>query len=263
MIIDFHTHAFPDYVAAKAIPTLEGAGKIKAYTSGTIESLLDSMDNAEIDRSVICSIATHPSQFESILEWSSSVSSRRIIPLPSIHPAEKQYVDRVDQVVERGFIGIKMHPYYQDFSLDDKRLFPLYEALSDNGLMLVVHCGYDIAFPRTRVADPDKILSVSSTFPELKLIATHFGGWKIWDEVETKLIGREIYLEISFALSFLPKEQVKRMLRAHSAHHILFGSDSPWDDQAECVRRVKELQLSSRLEEALFYKNAQQLIGFS
>lgn len=262
MIIDFHTHAFPDYVAAKAIPTLEGAGQIKAYTSGTIDSLLGSMDNAEIDRSVICSIATHPSQFESILEWSAAVSSRRIIPLPSIHPADEKCVNRVDQVAEGGFLGIKMHPYYQNFSLDDKRLFPLYEALSDNGLMLVVHCGYDIAFPKTRIADPEKILAVQTTFPDLKLIATHFGGWKIWDEVESKLIGREIYLEISFALNFLSKEQVKRMLTAHPVHRVLFGSDSPWDDQAECVRRVKKLQLTSQLEEALFYKNAQQLIGF-
>jgi len=261
MIIDFHTHAFPDYIADKAIPTLENAGKVKARTDGTIDSLLESMDQASIEKSVICSIATHPSQFEPILSWSSTIRSGRIIPLPSIHPADKHLLERVARVGEGGFPGIKMHPYYQDFALDEKRLFPLYEALSDGGLILVVHCGYDIAFPQSRIADPAKIMTVKTAFPDLKLIATHFGGWKIWDEVESTLIGKEIHMEISFALNYLSQEQAKRMLANMFEEFVLFGSDSPWDDQKLCVERVKNLNLDQEQEEAIFYKNAERLLS--
>lgn len=260
MVIDFHTHAFPDYIAETAIPKLEEAGKVKAFTTGTIDSLVRSMDKAAIEKSVICSIATHPSQFESIFSWSSSIRSDRIIAFPSIHPADKQMLERFNRVRDHGFLGIKMHPYYQDFELDEKRLFPLYEAISNASMILVVHCGYDIAFPKTRVADPAKILTIKTNFPDLKLVATHLGGWKIWDEVESQLIGKKIHMEISFALNYLSREQAKRMIINHPSGYVLFGSDSPWDDQSESVQRVKQLGLGTELEEDVLCRNGKRLL---
>ena len=260
MIIDFHTHAFPDTVAAKAIPALEKEGNIKAHTTGTIESLLASMDHAGIDRSLICSIATRPEQFDPILSWSHQIRSDRLTPLPSIHPNDSHCVERVYTIQQEGFIGIKMHPFYQNYSLNEKRLDPLYRALSDTGLLLVVHCGYDIAFPRIRVADPASILHLQERFPRLRLISTHFGGWDIWDEVEEILIGKNIYMEISFALHYLKEEQILRMLNNHPQEYLLFGSDSPWVDQRECITQLKALPLSNKLLTGILGENARRLL---
>ena len=260
MIIDFHTHAFPDALSAKAIPSLEKKGNIKAYTTGTIRSLLASMDLAGIDRSVICSIATRPEQFKTILNWSRQIRNERLVPLPSIHPDDPQCVDRVYTVQQEGFVGIKMHPFYQNYSLNEERLYPLYEALSDTGLMLVVHCGYDIAYPRIRCADPAGILSLHNRFPKLRLISTHFGGWDMWDEVEEILIGKEIYMEISFALHYLKEEQVVRMLNNHPPEYLLFGSDSPWVDQTECITKLRALPLSNTLLSGILGENATRLL---
>lgn len=260
MIVDFHTHAFPDTVAAKAIPALEKAGNIKAHTSGTVDSLLNSMDRAGIDRSVICSIATRPEQFDAILEWSQGIQSKRLIPLPSIHPADPDCVKKVHTVHQKGFKGIKMHPYYQDFFIGEERLHPIYQALSETGLLLVIHCGYDIGFPRSRCADPAQILKLHQNFPELRLITTHFGGWDIWDEVEEMLIGRDIFMEISFALQYLSMEQVQRMLHNHPAEYLLFGSDSPWVDQTEYLARLNDLQLNTNLLTAITGENALTLL---
>ncbi|MBU1137769.1 MAG: amidohydrolase family protein [Proteobacteria bacterium] len=260
MIIDFHTHAFPDNVAAKAIPALEKEGDIKAKTSGTARSLLASMDRAGIDRSIICSIATRPEQFNSILDWSGQIRCERLIPLPSIHPDDPDCVEKVYTVHKQGFIGIKMHPYYQNYFLSEKRLTPFYEALSETGLLLVVHCGYDIAYTHIRCADPAQILTLHQNFPRLRLITTHFGGWQLWDEVEEMLIGRKIYMEISFALQYLQEEQAVRMLTSHPPEYLLFGSDSPWDDQAECIARLQALKLEPKLVAAIFGENARKLI---
>lgn len=260
MIIDFHTHAFPDSIAARAIPALAEEGNIAAHTEGTVTSLLASMDRAGIDASVICSIATRPSQFESILAWSSTIQSPRLIPLPSIHPADTDTVAKVFQLKEAGFAGIKMHPYYQDYFLDEERLTPLYNALSEAGLFLVVHCGYDIAFPRIRRANPAQILTVRQRFPELRLITTHFGGWDIWDEVEAILIGKDIFMEISFALTYLSSEQALRMFNNHPADHLLFGSDSPWEDQSAALKRLRQLPLSQKLLDAILGTNAEELL---
>jgi len=263
MIIDFHTHAFPDAVAAKAIPALEHVGKIKAHTTGTIDSLLASMDLAGIDRSVICSIATRPEQFQSILDWSRLVRNERLIPLPSVHPDDPHCVEQIYTIKNEGFIGIKMHPFYQKYSLNEKRLDPLYNALSDTGLMLVVHCGYDIAYPRIRCADPAGILSLHTRFPDLLLINTHFGGWDLWDEVEDILIGKNIYMEISFALHYLKKEQMLRMLNNHPPKYLLFGSDSPWVDQKEDINRLQSLALNDKLLTGILGDNALKLIQVS
>ena len=77
-----------------------------------------------------------------------------------------------------------MHPYYQNFVLDENRMWPLYERIAAEGLILVMHTGFDIGFPRKRIADPCKIVAVVERVPELKFVATHFGAWDLWDEVE-------------------------------------------------------------------------------
>jgi len=261
MIIDFHTHAFPKIIAAKAIPTLERAGKIMADHEGTVDSLLESMDTASIEKSVICSIATHPSQFEPIFTWSTSIQSERIIPLPSVHPDDHKLLEHLTQIQAAGFLGIKMHPYYQKFFLDEERLFPLYQALSDLGLLLVVHCGYDIAFEKTRLADPARILKIHRSFPELKLVTTHLGGWNIWDEVNSLLIGKNIIMELSFALNYLSRKTAKRMLENHPHEYLLFGSDSPWDNQLACIQRLQKLGLTDALLEAILYTNGKHLLN--
>ncbi|MDD3815704.1 MAG: TatD family hydrolase [Desulfocapsaceae bacterium] len=260
MIIDFHTHAFPDNVARTAIPALAKEGKVTAHTQGTVDSLLASMDRAGINSSVICSIATRPAQFEPILTWSTAIQSPRLIPLPSIHPADAEAVARVFKLKSEGFLGIKMHPYYQDFYLTEERLTPLYEALSETGLLLVVHCGYDIAFPRIRRADPAQILTIKNRFPRLKLITTHLGGWDNWQEVEEILIGQEIYMEISFALSYLPAEQSARMLNNHPADYLLFGTDSPWDDQLIALQRLEKVNLHTERLHSILGQNAKRLL---
>lgn len=263
MIIDFHTHAFPDAVAQKAVPALAAEGNISACTDGTIASLLASMDTAGVDASVLCSIATRPSQYDAILQWSIHIASPRIFPLPSLHPADTDAVEKVFNIKELGFAGIKMHPYYQDFFLDEPRMFPLYDALSQSGLLLVVHCGYDIAFPRIRRADPYQIFSIHKKFPALKIITTHFGGWDNWTEVENILIGKDIFMEISFSLNTLSLSQAQRMLAFHPPEFLLFGSDSPWDDQKTAIKRLDAIRITQNRLDLLLGGNAQKLLGIS
>ncbi|WP_028583626.1 amidohydrolase family protein [Desulfogranum mediterraneum] len=258
--IDFHTHAFPDAIARTAIAALEKSGNIKAYLDGTIDSLLASMDQAGIDKSVLCSIATRPEQFQPILDWSMAIRSSRIIPLPSIHPTDPKRRSRLEQIHALGFPGIKLHPFYQDFFLDDPSLTELYYQLSELGLLAVVHTGYDIAYPRIRRADPRRIAKVSQQFPELKLITTHLGSWDQWDEVQELLIGKPIYMELSFSLDFLDQVRIREMLLSHPREYLLFGTDSPWTDQATTLQRLKNLNLPDDYFSAITRANAARLL---
>ena len=260
MIIDFHTHAFPDHIADKAITSLEEGCDIKAKYDGRISSLLKSMDNTSIDKSVICSIATKPNQFEPILEWSKSIRSDRIIPLPSVHPNNNNIKEKIKIIYNEGFKGIKLHPYYQEYILNDEKVFPIYEEIQKLGLLLVSHTGFDIAFPRNRIADPVKIIDVLNKFPDLKFITTHFGGWNDWDEVEKHLITKKIYIEISFSLELLESNQIERMLTNHPSDYLFFGTDSPWTDQNQALKIFKSLNIKKELKEKILYKNACRIL---
>ncbi|MBF0329991.1 MAG: amidohydrolase family protein [Nitrospirae bacterium] len=260
-IIDFHTHAFPDKLAEKAIPVLEKEGDCKANLDGKISSLLSAMDRCSIEKSVICSIATKPSQFDSILSWSKEIASDRIIPFLSLHPADPQWEEHIEAIKLEGFKGIKMHPYYQEFDLDERRLFPIYEKIADEGLILLSHTGFDIAFPKDRKADPAKIINVLEAVPSLKLVASHLGAWDDWAEVERHMSGREVYMEISFSLELLNNADARRIITSHPEGYILFGSDSPWTEQCAAIKRLQGLGLGESLEKRILRDNALSLLG--
>ena len=62
MIIDFHTHAFPEKIATRAIPELQKKIELQPQTDGTLRNLSEKMSAWGIDKSVICNIATNPRQ---------------------------------------------------------------------------------------------------------------------------------------------------------------------------------------------------------
>jgi len=264
-VIDFHTHAFPDGLAERAVQALleEGRKKydVQAYLDGRISSLLASMDQSGIEKSIICSIATKPSQFDPIMKWSKLIMSDRIIPFPSLHPESPDAVEQVKQIKTEGFKGVKFHPYYQDFSIDEKRLFPIYEELQKQRLIVVMHTGFDLAFERDRRCDPERILRVLEAFPDLKLVTTHLGAWEDWDQVEKHLSGKRIYMEISFSLDCMPKETARRIIMNHPKDHILFGTDSPWADQGHAVSLLKGLELGQEMEDRILRENALKFLS--
>ena len=262
MIIDFHTHAFEDTLAAKAIPFLEQEGNVKAFTNGRADGLLASMDRAGIDRSVVCPIATKPSHFDGIRRWAREVRATqpRLEMLLSIHPDDPDALAHADQVADEGFKGLKFHPYYQQFTLDDERLFPLYERIAARELFVVFHCGFDIAYPPDRVADPIRVRHVIDTFPTLKFVATHLGGWRDWENSRKYLIGQPVYIETSYSLYELPPAEARAMILDHPADRILFGTDSPWADQSEELARWRALAFPEDRLAAALGGNAARLL---
>ncbi|RJX35436.1 MAG: amidohydrolase [Desulfurivibrio sp.] len=261
--VDFHAHAFPDALAATTVPYLEQKGSVRAALDGTVSSLLASMDAARIARSVVCSIATRPKQFRSILDWSRSIQSERIIPFPSFHPESSKALEEIAEIRRHGFQGIKLHPYYQDFFLDEKRLLPLFARISELGLILVMHTGFDIGFPRELRADPTKIAALMRQLPGLKFIATHLGSWQQWQEVQEELVGTSVYFDIAFSLEYLPREMARKIILSHAPDRVLFGSDSPWAAQQNTIDLLRSLELGPAREAQILGGNAERLLALA
>ena len=243
-VIDIHTHAFPDGLAEKAMAGLAAAANITPCGAGTVAALAASMDAAGIDRSVVCNIATRPGQFDSILAWSHQIRSDRIEPFLSVHPDADDPAGAVEQVAAEGFTGIKLHPMYQEFGLDEPRVEPILAAARDCGLTVVLHTGFDIAFRDDDRASPARVRRLAEKWPGLTLVCGHFGGWNAWDEALEHLVGEDVYLDTSFTSQFLPADRIAELIDRHGADRVVFGTDWPWADQTESLEGLRALSLA-------------------
>lgn len=267
-MIDMHTHAFPDDVAPRALQKLSTLADWQPIGDGTLAGLLDAMDHADLDVAVLAPIATKPGQAKGILKWGKRVaktSHGRVIPLASLHPDDKDPVGWVDRLADKGILGIKLHPFYQDFVVDEPRLWPIYAACQEHGLLVELHCGSDLGFaddPKPDRAAPARVATVLDQFSSLKLLCTHMGGWNMWDDVGEHLLGRDVYLETSFCRTFLDARDFTRLVLDHGPDKICMGSDWPWNDPAVEIEFLRSLGLDQQTESQLLFRTAAGLLGF-
>ncbi len=262
-VIDFHTHVFPDEIAPRALKALsEHSGPYRPCTDGTLSGLLSSMDSADISLSVVANIATRPTQLMPILEFSKKIKSDRIYPLVSFHPQNShEEVRQLLQEAEKTDIkGVKLHPMYQGFSIDEKRMFPFYELFAQKGFFVVFHTGYDIAFPGNLQASIDRVVSVARDFPGLQIVTTHTGGWRQWDRLELLIEFENVYTEISMTITETGRDRFTELLMSFPEHRIFFGTDSPWTDQKDMVGELFKLDISESLRDAILYRNAAEFL---
>ena len=284
MLIDFHTHTFPDELANKVILKIAGDASIRHYTEGTNSSILESMDRAHVDMSVILPVVTKPSQCETINRVAKDVNDRyfpRLLSFGGIHPDNEDYRKILKDLAESGIKGIKLHPLYQGIAIDDIRNLRIIDCASELGLIVVIHAGKDLSFPGD-FADPFRISRMLDEVHPEKIVLAHMGSYACWEEVYELLCGRGAYLDTSFSLnpvrplkdtpegrdslaanpllvSPLSRELFRKMVEKNGVDHMLFASDSPWGDQKETFDLVDEC-LDGSEKDAVYYGNALRLL---
>lgn len=258
-IIDFHTHYYPDKIVEKALN--KAIEFIKPVTNGTRAGLIESMDRNNIAYSVALPMVNCPENAKSLNLWASRENHDRIIMFGSVHPMEEKPEETLKYVAELGMKGIKVHPEYQNFYFADPRYDRIWSACEEYDLIVLTHTGFDIMFPPPYHCTPEDIAAVHARHPELKLVAAHGGGMRMFDEVKKHVIGKEIYIDLAFMNSMnISLAELKCLLQEHSADYILYGSDSPWCDQGEMLEIVHKIGFSESEEEKILSKNAEKLL---
>lgn len=267
MYIDFHTHAFVDTIAEKAMAKLENTLLTSGYpdceppvTRGTVGELLAVMDKSGVDKAVLLPIATKPSQQKTINDWAKSVSSERLICFGSVHPDAEDAFEELERIKALGLKGVKLHPDYQDFFADDEKLFPIYRKCADLGLPVILHAGLDALSMDCIHCTPQMSARVLDEIPEMTLILAHLGGNEVWDDVEKYLVGRNVYLDTAFIAGHISDQQALRIFRNHGIDKILFASDCPWHTPAKEKAMLERIGLSESELEAVSHKNAEKLL---
>ena len=266
MLVDFHTHTFPDKIAEKTIKLLNqkvkdnlGLDLIPA-TNGTVAGLDDVMSRHNVDLSVILPIATKPSQIDTIIASSQKIRSNRMISFATIHPQNENKEEMLKVIKQMGFVGINLHPDYQDSYIDSKECIEILQICESLELYAVIHAGVDAGFKPPYHAMPEQIANVLNYISGKYLIAAHLGGFMAWDDVEKYLVGTDIYMDTSMTAGYIEPEQFKRIIVNHGADKILFGSDIPWNYPNRIEQLIDSLGLLNEQLEQIKWKNAAQIL---
>lgn len=261
MIIDFHTHIFPEKIAASTVDYLAEICNTKPYTKATKESLLSSMNQADITLSVALPVATKASQMDSINRFAAGFQDGPILSFAGIHPDCEDYRKALLAIKQAGFKGIKLHPDYQNVYFNDIRYKRMIDFASELDLIVVVHAGMDPKCPQDIHCTPKMAREVIDEVAPERLVLAHFGGNQMTGEVEEQLIGQPVYLDTAVVLNYLKEEEFIRLARNHGMDRILFATDSPWAGQTEFVEKIRQSALTEKEKEQIFSENARRLLG--
>lgn len=257
-IIDFHVHIFPEKIAAKAVAATGDYYGIAMDHSGTIPDLLASGARINCSRYLVHSTATRPDQVVSVNDFICRAAAEHpeFIPFGTLHPKMENLEAEVDRIIANGMYGVKMHPDFQDFKVDDEDVLYMYAALAGR-LPVLLHMG-DINTDKTT---PERLYNVIDRFPNLTVIGAHFSGYSVWDRAENVLKGTGIYVDTSSSLPFMTPERGTELVHAFGADHCLFGTDYPMWDHEEELARFMALALTETEREMILHENAERLLG--
>ena len=281
MIIDVHVHTFPEKIAAHALETLSHNSHTRPFSDGTVRGLRESMSEAGVTLSVIQPVATRPEQVTRINDTAMKINageSAGIISFGGIHPCFSDCDAELSRIHEAGIIGIKIHPVYQGVPIDDERYVRILSRAGELGLIVMIHAGFDIGFPENDYALPERISRALDMAGNVRVILAHMGGWRCWNDAVRFFPKREnVYIDTAFSLGkFVPNgdgyysggdecmmlrdDEFVDIVRAFGSERVLFGTDSPWAPQSDCVRAVMSLGLSDDEKRNILHGNALKLL---
>ena len=280
MIIDIHTHTFPDKIAAATLDKLKHLSHTIPFTDGTAAGLAASMARAGVDRSVVMPVATSPRQVPHVNDASARMNElgaqTGVLSFGCMHPDFDGWKEELARVRDLGLKGIKLHPQYQDTDFDDPRYLRILDRCGELGLVVLTHAGLDIGMPGKDNCAPEMVARALEQVGPVKLVLAHMGGWRQWDRVEALLPGTGVYLDTSFSLGeitplddghyrpedlpLLDEAAFLRMVRRFGPDRILFGTDSPWDDQGTALARLRALPLEKSELDAILGGSARKLL---
>ncbi len=257
-IIDAHVHIFPPKVAIKATEATANYYGAQMHGNGTIENLLSNGKKINVYKYIVHSTATKVDQVESINNFIADATAQNecFIGFGTLHPDLKDVESEVNRIISLGLKGVKLHPDFQNFNIDDPSMMPIYKAL-EGRLPVLIHMGDE----KRTSSSPERLSNVLNIFPKLSAIAAHLGGYQMWDDSIKYLVGKNLYLDTTSSLAFLDKEKAKYIIKEHGVEKILFGSDYPMWSHEEELHRLCDLNLTDEELELILWKNASKLLN--
>ncbi len=260
MIIDAHAHVYPEKISDAAVQSIADFYDIPVVNNGTLKNLLQKGDEAGIDKFLIHSVATVPAQVPNINNFLASCLREypdRLIGFMAMHPQYEDIPGEIERAMKLGMKGIKLHPDFQKFAIDDPIAYPIYEA-AEGRLPILFHTGDH----RYSYSEPYRLANILKKFPKLKVIGAHLGGWSQWDDAAETLAGlKNLWVDSSSTSYAMSAEKFRSLIETFGADRVLFASDYPMWFPGEELKHLQSLGLSNEDMEKILHKNLEDLLG--
>jgi len=245
MIIDAHVHIGSD---------VDGA-------SQSMRKLKSNMTRYGIDKSIIFPFNEKGDLVKASLKLL-DYRDPHLLPFLRFDP-KIMTPEKLEELLEHGFYGVKLHPRAQSFDPIDSRYYKLYQKIEDSGKPLLIHTRKSTPFSpkllRTngKFSDPDRIVGLAKKFPNMNIIIAHFANLS-GDAL--KAIGKEdnLYVDTSiFGTTFI----VKMMCNVLGAEKMVMGSDAPYSDQEIEMLKVRKADISKSEKEKILSGNIKEILS--
>lgn len=260
---DVHAHAWPARSAPQAVAQLQSAFGIACEGTGSLAALVAEEEAAGMDRICLLCCAARPAFVRPVNRFAASLvgTQAKLLPFGTIHPALPSWEEELNSLQRCGTGGIKMHPDYQGFRLDDKALWPLFEAMSGR-FCLCMHVGSrdSVAVPSST---PGQLKAVAEAFPNLHILGAHCGGFHMWREVLETFAHScpdNLWFDTSNVSAHTDEKMLKELVRTLPSDRLCFGTDWPFFHVDGELARLQRLAGLSDSRLAALTGNAEPLL---
>lgn len=259
-VINAHCHIYPEKIASKAVEGIKNFYDLDMSLNGKTDDLIRDGNNVGVVHYLVHSVATTSRQVKSINEFISyevNAHPDLFTGFGTLHPDSDNIQGDFDYLLDLGLKGVKLHPDFQLFALNEKRAFELGEVINTCDVPVLIHCG-DF---RYNYSNPEQLIPFLDKFPDMTIIGAHFAGWSVWEDAKRQLAGRKnLYVDLSSSLYALSPETAKDLIHAYGADKVLWGTDYPmWESTSE-MEYFNKLDLTDKERSMILYENAAKLL---
>lgn len=257
-VVDAHVHVYPEKIALRAAESVGDFYQYPMFKEGSVSAMLAAVEGSPITHHIIYSVATKPSNVESINDFIAAECEKHpnFVGFMAMHQDYPNPETEIERAIGLGLRGMKLHPDTQKVNMDDERLMRIYELI-EGRMPLVVHCG-DY---RSDFSHPRRMKRILHEFPSLVVDAAHFGGWSVFDLAVEYLENENCFLDMSSSQKFLGRRRTRELCEIYGADRILFGSDFPMWNPSEEFEMFESLDFPKADFEKMIWHNAERFVG--
>ncbi|MBO4348584.1 MAG: amidohydrolase family protein [Candidatus Methanomethylophilaceae archaeon] len=275
VIVDGHAHTYMHDLAPKITSSFTELHRMEPTSSmgkGTVEDLLEKMDAGSIDMTVLANFGPNKA-VDRINAWNlgNSRANDRLIPLVSVYPG--MTAEALEDLVDQGAKGVKMHNGIQEYDPCDPGLDEIYGVCASRNLPVTLHCGEVSRVHLNDFADEEHIENAVRSHKDVRFVLTHLVAGVPETVFHMASSYSNIMIDTSIAFSgehcihrihddfWEDDDNVVEAFRKVGCDRIAFGSDYPYGNPASDARRILSLDLTDKEKSRILGLNTLEMYG--
>lgn len=279
--IDFHTHVEVDCNGHNAyddelVDATRSYFKMGDTAAATVDELARHY-RARNTAAVVFTIDAEtgmghkPNSVEDLIAGATS-NNDVLIPFGTVDPRTSDHaVALVHEQIAMGVRGFKFHPSMQAFEPNDRRFYPIYDAIAGAGLPALFHTGQTgmgSGLPgghgiKLRYSDPMLLDDVAADFPDMTVVMAHPAVPWVDAQIAIATHKANVYIDLSgYSPKYFPPQLVRALARP-LRHKALFGTDFPYIQLDRWSSDFAALDLDPEIAPLIYKENALRVLGIS